>query len=452
MKLWETEAGQANALVERFTAGEDARLDGALLYYDLCASVAHAEGLARIGLLSSDDVGRLRAALSALWAEGLTVRTEDEDVHTAVENALVARLGALGERLHAGRSRNDQVAVDLRLLAKERLSGIALAALELAEALRALAAQHASVPMPGTTHTRAAMLSSVGLWAASFADALLEALVPLAAAYSTVDRSPLGAAAGYGAPLPLDREGVAELLGFAFVQLNPLNAVGSRGRMDYTVLSALAGVGLELGRLSSDLIWYSSEAYGFFALPAAFCTGSSIMPHKRNPDALELVRARAARLQGSASNAFAVTQGRISGYHRDHQELKPLLLDGLRTARDCLEVLAPLVRGVEVDEARLRAALPREVFAVDAMLARVKAGTPMRQAYREVKAALEEIEPPEVAEALRARDHLGGSGNLGLDQLAERIETERNAWRAREAHLEERLSALVPRETESGTT
>jgi len=446
MKLWETEAGQANALVERFTAGEDARLDQALLYYDLCASTAHARGLARIGLLGDDDLARLTDALRALWAEGLMIHPEDEDVHTAVENALVARLGALGERLHTGRSRNDQVAVDLRMLAKERLGGIALAALDLAAALGALAAQHASVPMPGTTHTRAAMLSSVGLWAASFADALLETLVPLDAAYRTVDRSPLGAAAGYGAPLPLDRAYVAELLGFAFVQLNPLNAVVSRGRADYAVLSALAGIGLELSRLSADLIWYSSEAYGFFALPAAFCTGSSIMPNKHNPDALELVRARAARLQGNASNAFAVTQGRVSGYHRDHQELKPLLLDGLGTAQRCLEVLTPLVRGVEVDENRLRASLPREAFAVDAMLERVKAGTPMRQAYREVKAALDAIDAPDVAEALRARDHLGGTGNLGLDQLAERIETERNAWRAREAHLQERLTALVPRE------
>ncbi len=446
MKLWETGAEETDALVERFTAGEDARLDGALLYYDLCASAAHAEGLARIGLLSGDDLGRLRAALRALWAEGLLVRTEDEDVHTAVENALVARVGALGERLHAGRSRNDQVAVDLRLLAKDRLSGIALAALELAEALRETATQHASVPMPGTTHTRAAMLSSVGLWAASFSDALLEALIPLEAAYRSVDRSPLGAAAGYGAPLPLDREGVAELLGFATVQLNPLNAVGSRGRLDFTVLSALAGIGLELGRLSADLIWYSSEAYGFFALPVAFCTGSSIMPNKRNPDVLELVRARAARLQGSAAGAFAVTQGRISGYHRDHQELKPLLLDGLRTARDCLEVLTPLVRGLEVDEHRLRAALPRAVFAVDAMLERVKAGTPMRQAYREVKAALDTIEVPEVASALRARDHRGGTGDLGLDPLAEQIESERNAWQARKTRLQERLAALVPKE------
>lgn len=419
MKLWETRPGALGERVERFTAGEDAVLDGRLLYFDLCGTAAHVEGLGRIGILTSKEVARVRDALQALWTQRLEIRPQDEDVHTAVENALTQTLGELGEKVHTGRSRNDQVLVDLRLYAKSQLLALDVSVLALAKSLLKLAQRHEFVPMPGFTHTRQAMPSSVGLWAGSFVEGLLEDRVALQAALRLVDQCPLGAAAGYGVPLPLAREGVSELLGFSRVQANALNAVAGRAKLDFAVLGALATLMLDLSRLSADLIWYSSETLPYFELPEAFCTGSSIMPNKRNPDVLELVRAKGARVQAHANRAFAIAHGQVSGYHRDHQECKGALLDGLDTALSCVEILVPLVDGLGVNAPVLAGAVGPELFAVDAMLEHVKGGLPLRQAYRAVKARLGAVlAPTDVGAALRARAHLGGPGRLELGALA----------------------------------
>ena len=445
MKLWETAPGSVDERVERFTAGEDVRLDARLLYFDLCGTLAHVMGLARLGLFGSKELASIQVALRGLWQQGLEIKPQDEDVHTAVENALTEQLGELGQKVHTGRSRNDQVLVDLRLYAKDGLLGIAIQLLKLGGALLRLARAHEFVPMPGLTHTRRAMPSSVGLWVGSFVEALIQDLTPLEAVYTLVDRSPLGAAAGYGVPLALDREHVAELLGFSGVQVNSLNAVSSRGKLDYLVLSTLASVLLDLSRLSADLIWMSSEAFDFFQLPEKCCTGSSLMPHKRNPDVLELVRAKATRVQAHAAQAFALAHGLLSGYHRDHQELKGPLMDGLETTLACLEVLVPVVAGLRVNEAALQKALTPDLFAVDAVIDKVKAGVPLRQAYRQVKANLDQIPVPDVEAALRARSHLGGPGNLQLDALQAQLEAQQALWRGRKSTFEGRLAALVPR-------
>jgi len=445
MKLWQTGAGSRDERVERFTAGEDVTLDAKLVYYDLCGTLAHVVGLERIGLLDPGDVASIRAALQTLWDAGLTIRPQDEDVHTAVENALERELGALGQKVHAGRSRNDQVLVDLRLYAKEGLHAVAHHALQLARALLDFAQAHLFVPMPGVTHTRQAMPSSLGLWAASFVEGLLESLVMVEAAYSLVDRCPLGAAAGYGVPLPLERQHVAELLGFANVQANALNAISSRGKTDHALSSALGTVMLDLSRLATDLIWYSSETLAFFELPEPFCTGSSIMPNKRNPDVLELVRAKAARVGAHASQAFMLSCGRISGYHRDHQELKGPLVDSLETTSYCLELSALLVCDLKVDEATLRAALRPELFAVDRMLDYVQDGLPLRQAYRKVKTHLDRLELPDAERALKARTHLGGPGNVGLDALVQRVGQLEKAWGARSKRCSDALEKLIRR-------
>lgn len=443
MKLWQTDTHSADELVERFTAGEDVALDAALLYYDVCGTMAHVMGLQTIGILTEDEVAQIRQGLQSIWNTRLQIRPEDEDVHTAVENALSKDLGELGQKIHTGRSRNDQVLLDLRLYAKAELLSLIDHLIKLSETFLDFAKANQDVPMPGTTHTRWGMPSSIGMWAGSFAEAFLEDLVTLDAVYTLVDRSPLGAAAGYGVPLPLPRESTAEWLGFAEAQINPVNTTSGRGKMDHLLLSALAGVMLDLSRLSTDLIWGSSETMPFFELPDAFCTGSSIMPNKRNPDMLELIRGKAARVQADASQAFMIAQGRISGYHRDQQELKPAFMDGLETTSACLEILIPLISELKVNEEKLAEAMTSELFAVDEMIEQVKAGVPLRRAYRAVKAALDQVEQVDFQQAVEKRTHLGGLGNLGLDQLGTQVQRQKNEWQERRAHFSSALEKLI---------
>jgi len=443
MKLWQTDAHSADQLVERFTAGEDVKLDAGLLYYDVCGTMAHVMGLQQINILTEEEVGQIRLGLQAIWNNRLEIRPEDEDVHTAVENELSKDLGELGQKIHTGRSRNDQILLDLRLYTKAELLSLVGKLTKLAKVFLDFAKANQDVPMPGTTHTRWGMPSSIGMWASSFTEGLLEDLVTLDAAFRLTDRSPLGAAAGYGVSLPLPRELTAEWLGFAEAQINPVNATSGRGKMDHVLLSALSSVMLDLSRLSTDLIWGSSETMPFFELPDAFCTGSSIMPNKRNPDVLELIRGKAARVQAEASQAFMIAQGRISGYHRDQQELKPAFMDGLETTSACLEILIPLISELKVDEEKLTEAMTSELFAVDEMIEQVKAGVPLRQAYRAVKAALDQVQTPDMAQAISKRSHLGGLGNLGLDQLGEQIQEQKKVWEKRQDHFSDSLKKLI---------
>ncbi len=443
MKLWQTDTHSADQLVERFTAGEDVKLDAALLYYDVCGTMAHVMGLQKIDILSEEEVAQICQGLQTVWNNRLEIRPEDEDVHTAVENALSKDLGELGQKIHTGRSRNDQILLDLRLYGKAELLSLVDHLIDLGKVFLNFAKANQDVPMPGTTHTRWGMPSSIGMWASSFTEALLEDLMILEAAFKLTDRSPLGAAAGYGVPLPLPREATAEWLGFAEAQINPVSATSGRGKMDHVLLSALSGVMLDLSRLATDLIWGSSETMPFFDLPDAFCTGSSIMPNKQNPDVLELIRGKAARVQADASQAFMIAQGRISGYHRDQQELKPAFMDGLQTTSDCLEILIPLISELKVNEKKLSEAMTSELFAVDEMIEQVKAGVPLRQAYRAVKASLDQVQTPDMAQAIEKRSHLGGLGNLGLDQLDEQLQQQKSIWTKRRDHFSNSLKKLI---------
>ncbi len=442
MKLWETGQESANELVERFTAQADLALDEALACYDIFGSLAHAAMLQKIGVLSAKEGSKLRQALCALLDQKITLSAQDEDIHTKIENLLVARLGDLGKKLHTGRSRNDQILVDLRLYTKERLSEIALAVLELAARLTQFAQRHEFVPMPGYTHTRRAMPSSVGLWAAAFAENLLEDLQLLAAAYALNDRSPLGAAAGYGVPLALDRELTARLLGFKSVQNNALAVMNSRGRLEFAVVSALSSVMMTVGRLANDLIWFSSEEFGFFKVPERFCTGSSLMPNKTNPDVLELVRARAARVISYLSALTLTVHGLTSGYHRDLQETKGPLMESLRTTRDCLLILSPLITELGVHEAKLRAACAAEIFAVDRVIAEVQRGVPFREAYQRLKLEPGSLPVPDLTKALKQRQHLGGPGDLQLSTLQQEIERASAYWQTEHASFCKALEQL----------
>ncbi len=426
--------------LDAYTVGRDRELDNRLLPWDILGTMAHAAGLAEIGILSGEEHKSLhRALVEALRdaREGrLAVGPEDEDVHTALEKYLTERLGPLGGKVHAGRSRNDQVLVDLRLFLKERILDLMDALLEGASALMDFGKKHTSVVLPGYTHQRRAMPSSVGLWAGGYAEALRDDLVPLQAALDLVDRSPLGSAAGYGVPLPLPREKTAALLGFATVQLNVTAVQSSRGKLEVQVLQALWGPAYDLGKLSWDVILFTSEEFGFFRLPVEFATGSSIMPQKRNPDLFELTRARAGVLEGLLHQAMAVAGKLPSGYHRDLQLTKGPVMEGADLLQEMLMAVSKAVPALEVDRAACEGAVRGEILATDEALRRVREGTPFREAYRQVAEIVKsggEIPSISPREILEQRNYPGGAGDPGLEGLAESLE----AWRSRTAQRRE---------------
>lgn len=435
--LWGAGSSPDRRLLDS-TAGEDRPWDARLLRWDVLGSLGHVEGLRASRLLSASEHTRLRGglrrALVAVEQGRLRLGAAHEDVHTAVEDWLTRRLPGLGERLHTGRSRNDQVACDLRLLLKDRLLTLADSALALVEALTAFAGEHRSVLLPGYTHQRRAMPSSLGLWAGAYAEGVLDTVEALDSLWRRVDRSPLGSAAGYGVPLPLRREATARALGFAGLDRNVATVQGGRGKLEAAVLFWCTQLGHDAGRLAQDVILWSAEEFGYLVLPAELATGSSIMPHKRNPDLFELTRARAAALEADLAAVLAI-KGRLStGYHRDFQMLKEPLLRGLDRTEAILTDLAHALPRLAVDRRRCAEALDAGALATDEVMRRVEAGQPFRAAYREVKLELgrgRRFETPSTVRLLARRRSTGGLGNLGLADARQRLRAAR-AWSRRE--------------------
>jgi argininosuccinate lyase len=416
-----TLVGKIHPDVLAFTVGQDPVLDLELAEWDCLGTAAHVATLARLRLrppvLRPAEARRVIRALAELREEAragrLRITAEDQDVHLAVERLLTARLGDVGRRVHTGRSRNDQVAVDIRLHVRENLTALTLEAVALAQELLALARRHARLPMVGRTHLQPAMPSSVGLWAAGYAEALLDDLLTVEAAYAYADRCPLGSAAGYGVPLPLDRAFTARALGFSAPHHNVIYASNARGKCEAIVLGALGQVMLTLSRFAEDLILYSMPEFGYFALPPELCTGSSIMPQKYNPDVLELIRAKAAVVLGQGSAACGIVKGLAGGYNRDLQDTKGLYLDGLRTTRASLRILKLLCASLDVRPERLRAGFGAGVFATDRALELVAGGMPFRDAYQHVRSHLDELVATDPRRALAAKS--GGRGTADLD-------------------------------------
>ena len=416
-----TTVGEVDADVLAYTAGQDRVLDLALVEADCLGTAAHVAMLARMPvrppLLTAADARRVAAELRGIAAAAAAgkfkISIGDQDVHLAVERHLTEKLGDLGKRVHTCRSRNDQVAVDLRIFAKGRLLEAMSAAAGLARTWLAFARRHAKVPMAGRTHMQPAMPSSVGLWASAWAEGLLDDLGLLRAAYDLNDQCPLGSAASYGVPLPIDRQFVSDQLGFARPVHNVLHANQARGKVEAVILSALGQVMLTLSRAAQDLILFSMPEFGYFRLPVEFTTGSSIMPQKRNPDVLELLRAKAAKVLAQAGLTAEILRAAPSGYNRDLQETKAPLMEGFELTVSSLRILAALVPRLEVDGAALRRAFTPDVFATDRALELVAQGMPFRDAYHAVKNNLDQLAGKNPDEALAAKRHLGAP--LGLD-------------------------------------
>ena len=450
-KTQQTLVGRIHPDVLTFTVGRDPVLDLDLVVWDCLGTAAHVTTLARMPLrppvLRPADARRvireLVGIMEASRAGRFVIRESDQDVHLAVERILTEKLGELGRRVHTGRSRNDQVAVDLRMHARENLSGVFLETCSLADAWLRFAKRHERLPMVGRTHLQPAMPSSVGLWASGYAEALLDDLLVLDAAYAYADRCPLGSAAGYGVPLPLDRNLTARLLGFLAPHQNVIYAGNARGKCEAIILGALGQVMLTLSRLAEDLILYSMPEFGYFVLPPELCTGSSIMPQKHNPDVLELIRAKTACVLGQGSAACGIVKALPGGYNRDLQETKALYLDGMRTTRSSLRILTLLASSLEVRPERLRAGFAPGVFATDRALELVAGGMPFRDAYQHVRSHLEELAAANPDAALAAKS--GGRGTAGMDCvfLRQRVAAVRRAATQRQRATHRAFSRLL---------
>ncbi|HEU4405923.1 MAG TPA: argininosuccinate lyase [Polyangiaceae bacterium] len=426
--LWAKGGDELDPEIMRFLAGEDVVADRALLPYDIEATAAHAAGLARVGLVAEADAARLRDELARLAddvAAGRFVLDERyEDGHTAIEARLTERLGELGKRVHAGRSRNDQVQAALRLYMRARLAELGRRCLDAAEALLDRAEGSALVPMPGYTHLQRAMPSSVGHWLAGYAEAFVDDAGYASLTARWLAQSPLGTASGFGVNLPLDREGVARELGLGRLQLNPGYVQNSRGKFELAALGALAQALLDLRRLAWDVSLYSTAEFGFVRTPDRYTTGSSLMPNKRNPDVVELLRAAYARCAGAQAEIASVLS-LPGGYHRDLQATKPPLVGALAQGLAALALVPRLVRDLAFDEAAMRAALTPEMYATDRAIELSAAGVPFREAYRQIAADLTSGAGRTPEESLRARVSAGAPGNLGLALLRRRLDEAR---------------------------
>ncbi len=379
-----------------YTAGDDHLLDNRLVSYDIRASIAHAEMLAEQGLLSAQDLASLREALTAIGEEHAQgrwrVTLDQEDCQTAIENLITARIGAIGGRLHAGRSRNDQVLAALRLYMRDAVKTLHEGAIAVAEALETLAAREGSQIIPGYTHMQQAMPSSVALWALGFAAELRDDAEGLALTQRRIGKNPLGSAAGFGTPnLNISREATRRRLDFGVTQ-EPVTAVQlSRGKAEAQVLFEITLLAQDLGRLAADLLLFYTQEFSYVSLPAAFTTGSSIMPQKRNPDVFELIRGRSAVAQAALIEVLGVTQKLTSGYHRDLQLIKPPLFRGIDSCLQTLAILPSALDGVRFRAENIR--LDPTIHAAAAANALVaREGIPFREAYRRVAGILKDPE------------------------------------------------------------
>jgi len=417
MKLWE-KGYKLDHLVETFMTGDDPSLDHVLISYDCIGSMAHAKMLTKIGILTAEECHQLVKELAQiihLAEEGkFIIKPEDEDVHTAVENMLVAKLGDTGKKLHTARSRNDQVLLDMRLYMKNQILLISQEVLNACDILCKFAEMNKDVPMPGRTHFQRAMPSSMGLWAGAFAESLLDDIQLLEGVYQLIDQCPLGSAASYGVSIPIDRQYCADLLGFKSVQNNVLYANNSRGKFEAAVLHVLVQIMNDLSKIATDIIIFSAPEFGYLVLPEKFCPGSSLMPQKRNPCPLELIRAKSATLQGLLFQTLEIVRALPSGYNRDFQETKRPMMHGFDTTYLSLKVFTQIFSELQVDKKICIDTFTPELFATDHVLKLTSEGTPFRDAYKQVAKDPHSVSERDPVANIMSKKHQGATGNLGL--------------------------------------
>lgn len=422
MKLWDKEISTEQGILA-FTTGKDPVYDLELAPYDILGSMAHTIMLAETGLIGRDEAAELLGELYQLHKESLegklVLEPGVEDIHSQVEMVLTRKLGDTGKKVHTGRSRNDQVMVDVKLFLRDEIKEVAEVTLKLAKVLLKQATSHQDVLMPGYTHMQVAMPSSFGLWFGGYAEALADDLTYLQGIHTVVNQNPLGSAAGFGSSFPVDRELTTRLLSFEALHISSVNAQMNRGKTEWYVGTGIGALASTIARLAMDMVLFMGQNFRFISLPTELTTGSSIMPHKKNPDVLELLRAKCNRLSMVASEVSAITGNLISGYHRDFQLLKEILHPALMELRICLEMMHYVVEHMEVNKDILEDDTYQYIYSVEEVNSKVQAGIPFRDAYRQVASEIDK------GRYRPGRDHtythLGSIGNPGLKEIEAKL-------------------------------
>ena len=423
MKLWQKNF-EINSEIERFTVGRDREMDLYLAQDDVLGSMAHITMLESIGLLEKEELKQLLAELRRIYAViqegGFRIEDGIEDVHSQVELMLTRALGDMGKKIHSGRSRNDQVLVDLRLFTRRQLKTVVEDVMALFSELQKQSEQYKHVLMPGYTHLQVAMPSSFGLWFGAYAESLVDDMMMLQAAYRQTNRNPLGSAAGYGSSFPLNRTLTTKLLGFDSMDYNVVYAQMGRGKTERNVAYALASVAGTIAKLAFDACMFSSQNFAFVKLPNECTTGSSIMPHKKNPDVFELTRAKCNKLQALPQQIMLIMNNLPSGYFRDLQIIKEVFLPAFEELRDCLQMTTYIISRIHVNEHILEDSRYDLMFSVEEVNRRASSGTPFRDAYKQVGLEIEAGEYIPVKEV--SHTHEGSIGNLCTERIAALME------------------------------
>jgi argininosuccinate lyase len=424
MKIWQKATGSKKE-VESFTIGRDPEFDSILAPFDVLGSMAHAAMLQKIGLLTEEENTTLQQGLKEIYFEiekgKFKIEAGVEDVHSQVEFLLTERYGDVGKKLHSGRSRNDQVLVDLKLYYRAAIRDLVEASAELSELLLSLSKKHQSDLMPGYTHTQLAMPSSFGLWFSSFAEGISEDLSLMKAAFDLCNKNPLGSAAGYGSSFPLDRTMTSELLGFADLHHNVINAQNSRGKTERTLAFAMAGMAGTLNRMADDVCIFMNQHFGFISFPDDLTTGPSIMPHKKNPDVFELIRAKTNQIQAVPNTVSLLLTNSTTGYHRDLQLLKEEIFPAIASLQSCLEMTTFMLKSIKVQSGILKDEFYKHLFSVEVVNDLVLKGMPFRDAYKKVGLDIEKGDFSPDQNSLN-HVHEGSIGNLNLTEIQEKNE------------------------------
>ena len=422
MKLWQ-KGTATNEKIDRFTVGKDREHDLVLAVYDCKASIAHAEMLGSIGLLQKEEVTALVAALEKIKQSAVegtfTIEAAFEDMHSKIEFLLTEELGDLGKKIHTARSRNDQVLVALQLYFKDALNEIKEQTKTLFDLLIALAEKHKDTLMPGYTHMQVAMPSSFGLWFSAYAESLIDDVVLLNSAFVMANQNPLGSAAGYGSSFPIDREMTTKTLGFATLKYNVVAAQMGRGKMEKTTAMALGNVAATLSKFAMDVCLYLGQDFNFIRFPDDLTTGSSIMPHKKNPDIFELVRGKCNMIQGLPQQLALLTNNLPSGYHREMQLAKGPIIEAFQELNACFDMMTHSLEKIEVRNNSIDASKYQNLFSVDTLNAWVKEGMPFRDAYRKMGSSI--AKGTYTPDKNVQHTHIGSLGNLGLEAIKKKM-------------------------------
>ncbi|WP_312324058.1 argininosuccinate lyase [Soonwooa sp.] len=420
-KIWQKDQCKTDDLVNKFTVGKDLDFDDRLAKYDVIGSMAHCKMLAEVGLISHEESTAMLAVLESILddirAGNFEIDKSAEDIHSQVEAILIEELGDTGKKIHTARSRNDQVLLDIKLYLQQEIRNISALVDTLFQTLISLAEQHQKVLLPGYTHFQIAMPSSFGLWFGAYAESLLDDVELLLSVKNIINKNPLGSAAGYGSSFPIDRASTTSKLGFISMNHNSVYAQMTRGKSEKLLASALSVLAGTLSKFSYDVCLYLSQNFHFISFPKEFTTGSSIMPHKKNPDIFELVRARCNRIQSLPNELILLTNNLPSGYHRDMQLTKEVLFPAIDSLKECLEILNYTLPNIQVKDGILEDEKYKYLFSVEKINEEIKAGASFRDAYVSVGNAIENQEFDYDIKDLQ-HSHQGSIGNLCLDEVA----------------------------------